>query len=195
MQLRFLVKSKAGRCGQPPDGATVEKCEYLMQVAALTRDEGFLPQELFEKVKAFNAARILAIHKLLTGTVAISESQSAASLVSPLYKEIQHLWLKITIAEQRVAGDEAAMRSVIVHKGIFSTGDNEGYREAPEALLRTLGDVRYAAFVSSQSSEVRDAALGLVLRTSKISHAGTQELRSCIAHGSEVGITCLTSSS
>jgi hypothetical protein len=59
-------------------------------------------------------------------------------------------------------GDEAAMRFVIMHKGIFSTGDNEGYSEVPEALLRTLGDVRYANFVSSQSAEVRDAALGLL---------------------------------
>ncbi len=54
------------------------------------------------------------------------------------------------------------MRSVMMHKGIFSTGDNEGYAEVPEALLRTLGDVRYAAFVTSQSAEVRNAALGLL---------------------------------
>ena len=54
------------------------------------------------------------------------------------------------------------MRSVIMHTGMFSTGDNEGYSEVPEALLRTLGDVRYAAFVSSQSAEVWNAALGLL---------------------------------
>ncbi len=78
--------------------------------------------------------------------------------------------------------DEAAMRSVIIHKGIFSTGDNEGFSEVPEALLRTLGDVRYAAFVTTQSAEVRDAALGLLPartqdfvrtypRTAKLYHA------------------------
>jgi len=54
------------------------------------------------------------------------------------------------------------MRCVIMHKGIFSTGDNEGYSEVPDALLRTLGDIRYAAFVGSQPADVRDAALGLV---------------------------------
>src|SRR6476469_2936105 len=74
------------------------------------------------------------------------------------------------------------MRSLIMHKGIFSTGDNEGFSEVPEALLRTLGDVRYAAFVTSQSAEVRDAALGLLPahtqdfvrnypRTAKLYHA------------------------
>ena len=66
------------------------------------------------------------------------------------------------VIRRALRGDKAAMRSVILHKGIFSTGDNEGYSEAPVALLRTLGDVRYAAFVTSQSTEVRAAALGLL---------------------------------
>ena len=59
-------------------------------------------------------------------------------------------------------GEHDAMRSVIMHDGIFFTGDNEGYSEVPEALLRTLGDVRYAAFVAGQSAEVRNAALALL---------------------------------
>jgi hypothetical protein len=87
-----------------------------------------------------------------------------------------------SVIRRALRGEEAAMRFVIMHKGIFSTGDNEGYTEVPEALLRTLGDVRYAAFVSSQSAEVRNAALGLLPaytqhfgrtypRTAKLYHA------------------------
>ena len=87
-----------------------------------------------------------------------------------------------SVIRRALRGDEAAMRSVIMHKGIFSTGDNEGFSEVPEALLRTLGDVRYAAFVTTQSAEVRDAALGLLPahaqdfvrtypRTAKLYHA------------------------
>jgi len=87
-----------------------------------------------------------------------------------------------SVIRSALRGDEAAMRSVIMHKGIFSTGDNEGYSEVPEGLLRTLGDARYAAFVSGQSGEVRDAALGLLPvhtqdfvrtypRTAKLYHA------------------------
>jgi hypothetical protein len=87
-----------------------------------------------------------------------------------------------SVIRRALRGDEAAMRSVIMHKGIFSTGDNEGYSEVPEALLRTLGDIRYAAFVTNQSAEVRDAALGLLPahtqdfvrnypRTAKLYHA------------------------
>ena len=87
-----------------------------------------------------------------------------------------------TVIRRALRGDEAAMRSVIIHKGIFSTGDNEGYSEVPEALLRTLGDIRYADFVTTQSAEVRSAALGLLPaqtqdfarthpRTAKVYHA------------------------
>lgn len=70
-----------------------------------------------------------------------------------------------SVIRRALRGDEAAMRSVILHKGIFSTGDTEGYSEVPEALLRTIGDVRYAAFVTRQSAEVRDAALSLPAHT------------------------------
>ena len=108
MQLRFLVKSKAGPSGQPLDDAVVEKCENLRQVAVLARDKGFLPQVLFEKVKSFNAARIRAIHKLLTGTVTISELEAVASSVSPLYKQIQDLWLKITLGPEQRVGETHA---------------------------------------------------------------------------------------
>jgi hypothetical protein len=58
-------------------------------------------------------------------------------------------------------GEHAAMRSVIMHNGPFSTGDNEGYSEVPQALLLTLGDNRYAAFVISQRRDVQDVALAV----------------------------------
>ena len=53
------------------------------------------------------------------------------------------------------------MRLVIAHEGIFSTGDNEGYSEVPQALLRTLGDDRYAGFVVRQSRNVQQLALSV----------------------------------
>ena len=51
------------------------------------------------------------------------------------------------------------MRLLLLHDGIFSTVDNEGYSEVPQALLRTLGDERYAKFIVHQSSDVRQRAL------------------------------------
>jgi hypothetical protein len=63
------------------------------------------------------------------------------------------------VLRRALAGEHAAMRSVIMHDGFFSTGDNEGYSEVPQALLRTLGDSRYAAFVARQPRNVHDLAL------------------------------------
>lgn len=62
---------------------------------------------------------------------------------------------------QALRGDYTAMRLVIMHEGIFSTADNEGYSEVPQALLRTLGDTRYAAFITHQPRDVQQAALAV----------------------------------
>jgi hypothetical protein len=51
------------------------------------------------------------------------------------------------------------MRLLIMHDGIYSTGDNEGCSEVPQALLRTLGDAHYSSFVIRQPSEIQELAL------------------------------------
>jgi hypothetical protein len=96
-QLHYLARSKAGPAGVPIAEDTLAKCRYLMDVAALTRDEGFLPSEIFENLSAFNAARIRAIHKLSSGAVTPAELRAAADDVLPLYGSIQGLWLKVTV--------------------------------------------------------------------------------------------------
>ena len=53
------------------------------------------------------------------------------------------------------------MRTVIMHRGPFSTGDNEAYSEVPQALLRVLGDSRYAAFVIQQPRDIQALALSV----------------------------------
>jgi hypothetical protein len=60
-----------------------------------------------------------------------------------------------------LGGDAAAMRLLLLHDGIFSTVDNEGYSEVPQALLRTLGDSRYATFIVHQPPDVQQRALDL----------------------------------
>jgi hypothetical protein len=84
------------------------------------------------------------------------------------------------------------MRSVIMHTGMFSTGDNEGYSEVPEALLRTLGDVRYAAFVSVSRPKSGMQRWVYFLPTRNISVAGIRELRSCITRRSQGSVARLT---
>jgi hypothetical protein len=65
------------------------------------------------------------------------------------------------VVHRALSGDHSAMRLVIMHEGIFSTGDNEGYTDIPEALLRTLGDARYAEFITGQPRAVQQAALAV----------------------------------
>ena len=63
--------------------------------------------------------------------------------------------------KRALAGDHAAMGMVIMHEGLFSTGDNEAYSEVPQALLRTVGDARYASFIVHERRQVQQAALAL----------------------------------
>jgi hypothetical protein len=65
------------------------------------------------------------------------------------------------VLRRALAGDHAAMRTVIMHDGLFSTGDNEGYSEVPQALLRMLRDDQYGAFVIRQPPDVQEAALAV----------------------------------
>ena len=65
------------------------------------------------------------------------------------------------VIRRALAGDHAAMRQVIAHEGIFSTSDNEGYSEVAQALLRTLGDDPYSAFVAGQSHQMQRLALSV----------------------------------
>jgi hypothetical protein len=63
------------------------------------------------------------------------------------------------VLKRALAGDHAAMRAVVIHHSLFSTGDNEGYSEVPQALLRTVGDDRYAVFVLHQPRDIQELAL------------------------------------
>ena len=108
---------------------------------------------------------LLAVFALTLSSYAAVAAASHLGLLANYYQDCPashgpHAAYLQSVIRRALRGDEAAMRLLIMHKGIFSTGDNEGFSEVPEALLRTVGDVRYAAFVTAQSAEVRDAALG-----------------------------------
>ena len=119
----------------------------------------------------------LSIFALMLNSHAALAALSDLGLLANYYHDCPasrgpHATYLRSVIRHALRGDETAMRSVIMHKGIFSTGDNEGYSEVPDALLRTLGDIRYAAFVGSQPADVRDAALGLVAaHTQKLARA------------------------
>ena len=64
-----------------------------------------------------------------------------------------------SVIKRALAGDRLAMRTLTLHRGLFGTGDNEAYSEISMALLRTVGDSRYAAFVAGESAAVQREAL------------------------------------
>ena len=108
----------------------------------------------------------LAIFALTLSSYAAVAGSSELGLLANYYHDCpasrgpQAAYLRGVIT-RALSGDHAAMRCVIMHRGIFSTGDNEGYTEVSEALLRTLGDTRYASFVVHQPRHVQQAALAV----------------------------------
>jgi hypothetical protein len=66
-----------------------------------------------------------------------------------------------SVIRRALRGNPAAMRLLLLHRGIFSTGDNEGYSEVPQALLRTLGDDRYSHSVVGQPHDIHELTLSV----------------------------------
>ncbi len=97
-QLVYLAQSGAGPTGNPLTEKQIESCRYLIELAALCRDEGFLPAPVYDAIDAFNTTRRRAIHKLRTGSVTRNELKAAAESVDGLYASIQGLWLKVTLS-------------------------------------------------------------------------------------------------
>ena len=107
---------------------------------------------------------LLAIYVLaLTSYAAVAAPRDLGLLANyyhdcPASHGPQAPYLRAVIT-RALRGDETAMRRVIMHEGVFSTGDNEGYTDVPQALLRTLGDDSYSAFITRQPREVQGLAL------------------------------------
>ena len=102
MQFLYLVHSKARESRKPLKDDEIEY-RYLIQLAELARDEGFLPKKLFDEIKTFNDTRRKAIHKLLDGNVKKSELRSASEDVGKIFIKVQRLWLPIKIGPEQKA--------------------------------------------------------------------------------------------
>lgn len=94
--LRHLLSSNVGKQRRPVPDARIMKCEYLLDLAKLALNEGFLREPLYHRIETFNKTRRKAIHKLATGTLKFSELKLAAKDVTPNFGEIQALWLTFT---------------------------------------------------------------------------------------------------
>ena len=102
MQLLYLVRSKARKSRTPLNDDEIEY-RYLIELAKLAKNKGFLPDKLFDEIKAFNDTRRKAIHKLLEGNVKKSELKEASEKVWFFFERIQRLWLPIKIGPEKKA--------------------------------------------------------------------------------------------
>jgi hypothetical protein len=119
-----------------------------------------------ESSAALDVKALVAIFAVTLSSYAAVAALPDLGLLTKYYHDCpashgqQASYLRAVIT-RALRGDEAAMRRVIMHEGVFATGDNEGFSEVPQALLRTLGDDHSAAFVLRQPREIQELALAV----------------------------------
>lgn len=107
-QLIFLLtQTKVGHDGIPLEENKVKKCYYLLDLAALAKEEKFISEELFLDIKNFNDVRKNAIHNLTSGKVTYKDISDAAKNVGNITAKIQSLYLQIKVVADESIDDMA----------------------------------------------------------------------------------------
>lgn len=76
VELRLLLTSKVGKDGIPISLEKIEKQQYLMQLANLAKDNKFLDEDTWRRIKEFNDVRKEAIHGLIRGEISYAELET-----------------------------------------------------------------------------------------------------------------------
>lgn len=100
VELRLLLTSKAGKDSTPISPEKIENQQYLMQLANLAKDNKFLDEGTWLRIKEFNDVRRKAIHGLTRGKISYAELETPATQFIDLAYAIQSRWLKITIGKE-----------------------------------------------------------------------------------------------
>lgn len=103
--LRMLLTSKAGINKNPMTRVKIDKQQYLIQLAKLAKDNVFIDDYLYEKIKIFNRSRADAIHGLIQGKITYQELEKVCKYYSSLQGEIQDKWLTITVGKEESRKD------------------------------------------------------------------------------------------
>ena len=100
-QLEFLMtKTNLGNKDHPLPEEVVYRQKYLLGLAKLARNNGFISKEIYREIKAFNEARTKAIHYLAKGEIRKQEIVDVAKSISPLRLKLQDLWVTITFGPE-----------------------------------------------------------------------------------------------
>ena len=67
-----------------------------MNLANLAKDNGFIDETIWDRIRAFNCTRIKAIHGLAQGEISYDELKEPALTAGELIYDIQSRWLPIT---------------------------------------------------------------------------------------------------
>jgi len=106
IELRLLLTSKAGAKGKPLSKDKIDRQRYLMNLANLAKDSGFLSESLWERIREFNNKRRAAIHGLAKCKISYHELEKVCKNTEELIYDIQSLWLPIKYGEEEVYEEE-----------------------------------------------------------------------------------------
>jgi len=111
VELRLLLTSKAGKDSIPISLGKIESQQYLMQLANFAKDNKFLDEGTWLRIKDFNDVRRKAIHGLIRGKISYAELEIPAIQFIDLAYTIQSRWLKITIGKEETYEEYEAKQS------------------------------------------------------------------------------------
>jgi len=100
IMFRLLLSSKAGTSQIPIPPKTINDQNYLMKLANLARDNGFMDETIWKQTNDFNKARNKAIHGLAQGEINYSELKGPALSTRRLMAYINNCRLRITFGQE-----------------------------------------------------------------------------------------------
>jgi len=93
IELRLLLSSKAGALRIPIPPRKIDSQNYLMNLANLAKEEGFIDEKIWDRIKNFNHTRKKAIHGLAQGEISYENLEEIALIAGELMYDIQSCWL------------------------------------------------------------------------------------------------------
>jgi len=100
IMLRLLLSSQAGTSQIPIPPKTINDQNYLMKLANLAKDNGFMDETIWKRINDFNQVRKKAIHGLAQGKINYSELKGPALSTRHLMDYINACRLRIIFGQE-----------------------------------------------------------------------------------------------
>ena len=103
VELRLLLTSQAGGAGIPLPRRRIDSQRYLIKLADIARNNGFIDQDIFDRILKFNDKRRRAIHRLAQGEITYKDLEDPDLEIEKLIFDIQSRWLHVKIGPVKKA--------------------------------------------------------------------------------------------